>query len=129
MTRPDTTLEPEPLLDGQISLGKLDDDIYRPLESFPTLRWWLAISVTGTLAGVFAFCLYITVSRGIGMWGNNQPVGWAFGITNFVFWIGIGHAGTLISAILLLFRQKWRTSINRSAEAMTIFAVMCAGLL
>ena len=66
------------------------------------------------------------VSTGIGVWGNNQPVGWAWDITNFVFWIGIGHAGTLISAILFLFRQKWRTSINRSAEAMTLFAVICA---
>ena len=67
-------------------------------------------------------------STGIGVWGNNRPVGWAWDITNFVFWIGIGHAGTLISAILFLFRQKWRTSINRSAEAMTIFAVACAGI-
>ena len=64
--------------------------------------------------------------EGIGVWGLNIPVGWAWDITNFVFWVGIGHAGTLISAILFLFRQKWRTSINRSAEAMTIFAVMCA---
>ena len=64
--------------------------------------------------------------EGIGVWGLNVPVGWAWDITNFVFWVGIGHAGTLISAILLLFRQKWRTSINRAAEAMTIFAVMCA---
>jgi hypothetical protein len=63
---------------------------------------------------------------GVGVWGLNNPVGWAFDITNFVFWVGIGHAGTLISAILFLFRQKWRTSINRFAEAMTIFAVMCA---
>src|SRR5215213_106567 len=62
------------------------------------------------------------------VWGNNQPVGWAFDIINFVWWVGIGHAGTLISAILLLFQQKWRTSINRFAEAMTLFAVMCAGL-
>ncbi len=67
-------------------------------------------------------------STGIGVWGNNRPIGWAWDITNFVFWIGIGHAGTLISAILFLFRQKWRTSINRSAEAMTLFAVMCAGI-
>jgi molybdopterin-containing oxidoreductase family membrane subunit len=64
---------------------------------------------------------------GIGVWGNNQPVGWAWDITNFVFWIGIGHAGTLISAILFLLRQRWRTSINRAAEAMTLFAVACAG--
>src|SRR5690242_15448251 len=68
------------------------------------------------------------VLKGIGVWGNNQPVGWAFEITNFVWWIGIGHAGTLISAILLLLRQQWRTSINRFAEAMTLFAVSCAGL-
>jgi len=70
----------------------------------------------------------VTLARGIGAWGNNIPVGWAFGIVNFVWWIGIGHAGTLISAILLLFQQKWRTSINRFAEAMTLFAVMCAGM-
>ena len=76
--------------------------------------------------GVFA-ATYL-ISTGVGVWGLNQPVGWAFDITNFVFWIGIGHAGTLISAILLLFRQKWRTSINRFAEAMTIFAVACAGI-
>ena len=67
-----------------------------------------------------------TLYKGIGIWGNNIPVGWAFGIINFVWWIGIGHAGTLISAILLLFQQKWRTSINRFAEAMTLFAVICA---
>ena len=69
------------------------------------------------------------VVKGIGIWGNNQPVGWAFDITNFVWWIGIGHAGTLISAILLLLQQTWRTSINRFAEAMTLFAVACAGHL
>ena len=69
--------------------------------------------------------LFVT---GIGIWGNNAPVGWAFDIINFVWWIGIGHAGTLISAILLLLRQPWRTSINRFAEAMTLFAVACAGL-
>ena len=67
--------------------------------------------------------------RGIGIWGINIPVGWGFDIINFVWWIGIGHAGTLISAILLLLRQKWRTSINRFAEAMTLFAVACAGHL
>ena len=69
-----------------------------------------------------------TIWKGIGVWGNNIPVAWAFGIINFVWWIGIGHAGTLISAILLLFQQKWRTSINRFSEAMTLFAVMCAAL-
>ena len=76
----------------------------------------------------FALLIAYLIGTGVGVWGNNSPVFWAFDITNFVFWIGIGHAGTLISAILFLFRQKWRTAINRSAEAMTIFAVMCAGL-
>jgi hypothetical protein len=76
----------------------------------------------------FVFCLGWTVWFGIGTWGLNKTVGWAWDITNFVWWIGIGHAGTLISAILLLFRQRWRTGINRAAEAMTIFAVICAGM-
>ena len=74
------------------------------------------------------FCIGYQISTGVGVWGENHPVGWAWDITNFVFWIGIGHAGTLISAILFLTRQKWRTSINRSAEAMTLFAVVCAGI-
>ena len=76
---------------------------------------------------LFSMLAYL-VSTGIGVWGNNDPVAWAWDITNFVFWIGIGHAGTLISAILFLFRQKWRTSINRFAEAMTLFAVACAAI-
>ena len=74
------------------------------------------------------FCIGYLISTGVGVWGLNHPVGWAWDITNFVFWIGIGHAGTLISAILFLTRQKWRTSINRAAEAMTLFAVVCAGI-
>ena len=80
------------------------------------------------VAGFGLFCLGYQISTGVGVWGLNHPVGWAWDITNFVFWIGIGHAGTLISAILFLSRQKWRTSINRSAEAMTLFAVMCAAI-
>jgi len=79
-------------------------------------------------AGLLVFCIGYTLYKGIGAWGNNIPVGWAFDITNFVWWIGIGHAGTLISAILLMFQQKWRNSINRFAEAMTLFAVVCAGI-
>src|SRR5262245_21013143 len=77
---------------------------------------------------VFLYATAYLLATGIGIWGNNIPVGWAFDIINFVWWIGIGHAGTLISAVLLLFRQQWRTSINRFAEAMTLFAVVCAGL-
>src|SRR6202011_5235018 len=91
-------------------------------------RWLLAVSSTGFLSVVMVMAVTATILFGVGLWGNNQPVGWAFGIINFVWWIGIGHAGTLISAILLLFQQKWRTSINRFAEAMTLFAVMQAGI-
>src|SRR5258707_7845746 len=90
--------------------------------------WWVAFTITASGATFGLFCLGYQISTGVGIWGNNIPVGWAWDITNFVFWIGIGHAGTLISAILFLLRQKWRTSINRAAEAMTIFAVMCAGI-
>ncbi len=90
--------------------------------------WWAIIIPTGTLVGVLLFTLVYLVATGVGIWGNNQPVAWGWAITNFVFWIGIGHAGTLISAILFLTRQKWRTSVNRAAEAMTLFAVICAGI-
>jgi len=106
----------------------VNDDVCAPLERFPGRAWFVAfgISVSFLLVGVV---LVIHQFRtGIGVLGLNHPVGWGIYITNFVFWIGIGHAGTLISAVLFLFRQKWRTSINRSAEAMTIFAVMTAGL-
>jgi len=90
--------------------------------------WWLAFLASVSLLLLGATAVTYQIATGIGTWGLNSTVGWAFDITNFVFWIGIGHAGTLISAILFLFRQKWRTAVNRSAEAMTIFAVMCAGL-
>jgi molybdopterin-containing oxidoreductase family membrane subunit len=126
MTVKELVLGPAALTTREIGLRELEDDIYRPLESFPTARWWGAISVTGALTGVFLLCFWITVTQGIGRWGNNNPVGWGWAIVNFVFWIGIGHAGTLISAILFLLRQKWRTGIARFAEAMTIFAVICA---
>ena len=90
-------------------------------------RWWLpTITVTGSVAGIGTLLILYLIITGIGTWGLNNQVDWAWDITNFVFWIGIGHAGTLISAILCLFKQKWRTAINRSAEAMTIFAVICA---
>ncbi len=92
------------------------------------MKYWITLSITAGITLLLGAMLTYLVSRGIGVWGNNRPIGWAWDITNFVFWIGIGHAGTLISAILFLFRQKWRTSINRSAEAMTLFAVMCAGI-
>src|SRR5712691_2104926 len=91
-------------------------------------KYWITLGITSSIVGLLMIMLTYLVATGIGVWGNNRPIGWAWDITNFVFWIGIGHAGTLISAILFLFRQKWRTSINRSAEAMTLFAVMCAGI-
>jgi Ni/Fe-hydrogenase subunit HybB-like protein len=90
--------------------------------------WWLGFGIAFALTCLLLLSLLYLVVKGIGIWGNNVPVGWAFEITNFVWWIGIGHAGTLISAILLLLRQPWRTSINRFAEAMTLFAVACAAL-
>jgi molybdopterin-containing oxidoreductase family membrane subunit len=90
--------------------------------------WWVAFSITSPIALFGIFCIAYQISTGVGVWGENHPVGWAWDITNFVFWIGIGHAGTLISAILFLTRQKWRTSINRASEAMTLFAVVCAGI-
>src|SRR5450432_3474600 len=90
--------------------------------------WWVAFSITAPTALFGLFCIAYQISTGVGVWGENHPIGWAWDITNFVFWIGIGHAGTLISAILFLLRQKWRTSINRAAEAMTLFAVICAAI-
>ncbi len=90
--------------------------------------WYIAFGVSTSLLAVLGLLLAYLVSTGVGVWGNQVPVAWGFPIVNFVFWVGIGHAGTLISAVLFLFRQKWRTSINRSAEAMTIFAVACAGI-
>ena len=92
------------------------------------LWWYITIAITGSFAGFGVLCILYLLFTGVGVWGNNIPVGWAWDITNFVFWIGIGHAGTLISAILYLCRQKWRTSINRASEAMTLFAVICAAI-
>ena len=93
-----------------------------------SIGWYLGFLTAGSLAILLLISLTYLSVKGIGIWGNNIPVGWAFDITNFVWWIGIGHAGTLISAILLLLKQSWRTSINRFAEAMTLFAVACAGI-
>ncbi len=118
----------EPLVTGGKTISDVTEDICRHVEGKPTKSWMLAMAVSLTLLAVGAYALWITLWDGIGVWGLNKTIGWAWDITNFVWWVGIGHAGTLISAVLLLFRQKWRTSINRAAEAMTIFAVMCAAL-
>jgi len=117
-----------PLIHGRLSLGEIEDLIAKPMSEKPNRKYYIALAVTLTLFLIGAISLGYTFYYGIGMWGNNQPVGWAFEIVNFVFWIGIGHAGTLISAILFLLRQKWRTAIARFAETMTIFAVMVAGI-
>ena len=122
-----STLRPQ-WVTGTSALRHVTDDIARPLSAWPGRGWWLCFAASSLALLAGAVAVAYEIATGIGTWGLNKSVGWAFDITNFVFWIGIGHAGTLISAILLLLRQQWRTSINRSAEAMTIFAVMCAAL-
>jgi len=116
------------LIKGRKTYQNVTEDILRPMTNRPGKFWYLGIFISGSALLFGAFMIFWTIWHGIGTWGLNRTVGWGWGITNFVWWIGIGHAGTFISAILLLFRQKWRTSINRSAEAMTIFAVICAML-
>ena len=116
------------VVEGKPSFQQIDSLISAPLEKLPDKKFMIAISITLTMLLIGAVSLAYTEYYGIGMWGNNNPVGWGFDIVNFVFWVGIGHAGTLISAILFLFRQKWRTGIARFAEGMTIFAVITAGL-
>ncbi|MDZ7763423.1 MAG: NrfD/PsrC family molybdoenzyme membrane anchor subunit [Melioribacteraceae bacterium] len=117
-----------PVIEDKPSLRQIDDVIARPLESKPDKKYYIALSITVTMLMIGAVGLGLSFYYGTGLWGNNNPVGWGFPIVNFVFWVGIGHAGTLISAILFLFRQKWRTGIARFAEGMTIFAVMTAGI-
>ncbi len=117
-----------PLIRGGASYADVSETVSAITEKAPPKQWYYALGVALALLGLLGFCLVYLVATGIGVWGNNSPVGWGWDITNFVWWIGIGHAGTLISAILFLFRQKWRTSINRAAEAMTLFAVACAAI-
>ncbi|MEM7552274.1 MAG: NrfD/PsrC family molybdoenzyme membrane anchor subunit [Bacteroidota bacterium] len=118
----------KPLVTGGKTIHDVTKDICGPVEAAPPKTWLLAMGLSSTVLLVGLYALLMTLWEGIGMWGLNKTVGWAWDITNFVWWVGIGHAGTLISAVLLLFRQKWRTSINRAAEAMTIFAVICAAV-
>jgi Ni/Fe-hydrogenase subunit HybB-like protein len=118
----------EPLVTSGKTYHDVTQDICYQVEAAPNIRWMGALGVALVLLGVFFYSVYRTLWFGIGEWGLNKTIGWAWDITNFVWWVGIGHAGTLISAVLLLFRQKWRSSINRAAEAMTIFAVICAAM-
>lgn len=117
-----------PVLLGRPTDAELSTQLLETTWKPRSKLWWAAFAVAGLFTGLLALTVGLTVWVGVGLWGNNIPVAWAFGITNFVFWIGIGHAGTFISAILLLLEQKWRTSINRFSEAMTLFAVVQAGL-
>jgi Ni/Fe-hydrogenase subunit HybB-like protein len=118
----------EPLITGGKTVADVTQDICMRVEAKPPRTWMLAMAVSLAVLAFGAYTLFMTLWDGIGLWGLNKTIGWAWDITNFVWWVGIGHAGTLISAILLLFRQKWRMSINRAAEAMTIFAVICAAM-
>jgi molybdopterin-containing oxidoreductase family membrane subunit len=122
---PEGLLEPA-LTVGKVTPGSLDDQVLAFPETKPPRRWYIALAITLTAALIGVVSIGYTFYLGIGAWGNTSPVFWAFDIINFVFWVGIGHAGTLISAILFLFRKRWRNAIARFAEAMTIFAVICA---
>jgi Ni/Fe-hydrogenase subunit HybB-like protein len=117
-----------PLIEGNKSLGQITREIALPMEVAPGLWWYIAFFICSAAAVIGGYAIYITVNKGIGTWGVNNSVAWGWEIVNFVWWIGIGHAGTAFSIFLLILRQKWRTSINRAAEAMTVFAVMCAAL-
>ena len=118
----------KPLILGDKSYLDISNDIAAPIEGKAN-KWWWSVFILALISFMWGIgCIAYTIGTGIGVWGLNNKINWAWDITNFVWWIGIGHAGTLISAILLLFRQKWRMGINRSAEAMTIFAVFQAGL-
>ena len=114
-----------PLVEGGASFHDVTEAVAKPIEQAP-LAWWLAFFMSLGGLGIYGVSLFWLLWEGVGVWGLNNPVDWGWAIVNFVFWVGIGHAGTLISAILFLFRQNWRTGVNRSAEAMTIFAVICA---
>ncbi len=117
-----------PIVSKRRTYGEITTDVISSIEGKASKLWYIAFFVALSVLAMGAAVIAYQVKTGIGTWGLNKTIGWSWDITNFVFWVGIGHAGTLISAILLLFRQKWRTSINRAAEAMTIFAVCCAGI-
>ncbi|MFI4873766.1 MAG: NrfD/PsrC family molybdoenzyme membrane anchor subunit, partial [Blastopirellula sp. JB062] len=118
-----------PLVTGGLSLGSITEIVAGvPEKEKPPLAWYIGFCVSVAAMGMLFALIGYLIFTGTGVWGNNVPVYWGWPIVNFVFWVGIGHAGTLISAILCIFRQEWRTSINRFAEAMTIFAVCCAGI-
>ncbi len=117
-----------PLILGHRTFGDITADVSAPIENKAPTAWYVLITIASIIALYGVGCILYLFSKGIGAWGLNKTINWAWDITNFVWWVGIGHAGTLISAVLLLFRQKWRMAVNRSAEAMTIFAVIMAAM-
>jgi len=120
-------VERRPLLaTGDPGFHGVTEAVSRPVEWKPPVGWYVALAVSLAMLGVFGVAIAWLMWEGVGIWGNQVPVAWGWPIVNFVFWVGIGHAGTLISAVLFLFRQRWRTGVNRAAEAMTLFAVACA---
>jgi Ni/Fe-hydrogenase subunit HybB-like protein len=127
---PETPVELQrvPLVANLRSFGWISNRVASLSEDKAPVWWWILFIPSALALGMLLFMLSYQISTGVGVWGNRHPVMWAWDIVNFVWWIGIGHAGTLISAILFLLRQRWRTGVNRAAEAMTIFAVMCAGI-
>jgi Ni/Fe-hydrogenase subunit HybB-like protein len=125
---PPVELERSPLVTNQRSTAWISDQVAGIIEGKTPLWWWIAFVPSVIACLVMVTMIIYQISTGVGVWGNSHPVMWGWDIINFVWWIGIGHAGTLISAILFLLRQRWRTAVNRAAEAMTIFAVMCAGI-
>ena len=126
--QPPADLQRIPLVANNRSFGWISNQIAGLCEGKAPLWWWVLFVPSFLALCMLGFMLSYQISTGVGVWGNMRPVMWAWDIVNFVWWIGIGHAGTLISAILFLLRQRWRTGVNRAAEAMTIFAVMCAGI-
>ena len=125
---PPPELERIPLVANRRSVGWLSDQIAGVIEGKTPSWWWIGISISFVMMLMCFSMIGYLISTGVGVWGVRSPTMWGWAIINFVWWIGIGHAGTLISAILFLLRQRWRTAVNRAAEAMTIFAVMCAGI-
>ncbi len=121
-----TVFEDPPLIGGKPTFGSITEKISGIVEGKTKKAWFVLFGLASSLALILFGSIGFLFYEGIGVWGINNPVGWGWAIVNFVFWVGIGHAGTLISAVLFIFRQKWRTSINRFAEAMTLFAVICA---
>lgn len=125
---PPRELEREPLVLNNRPLGWISNQIVGIIEGKTPRWWWITFIISALVMLLCPIYIGYLITTGVGVWGLNSPIAWGWAIVNFVFWIGIGHAGTLISAVLCLLKQGWRTSINRAAEAMTIFAVVCAGI-